>query len=386
MLDRLISQEIQRTSKSILLLGPRQTGKSTLIRSLKPDLEINLARESEYLAFASSAAELEERIGASKRIKTVFVDEVQRLPSLLNTIQALLDETKAEGRPLKFYLTGSSARKLKRGQANLLPGRVLNFELGTLAASEVDYAMQTRKALELGCLPEPYLQSTRADAERILESYAGSYLKEEIQSEALSRNLEGFSRFLTTAAASSGQFLDFSKIANRAKVSRTSTVRYFELLEDTLIAYRLDPYPDAADADQVKHPKYYFFDPGVLNGLVGNFSASPDRIGNLFEHLLVCQFKSSARARATKIEVHGFRTRGGLEVDFVVKLPSGVWAIEAKATSHASESDAASLELFRKYAPKGTQFVVATLSGPERKLRSGTRILPWQKLLHEMGL
>jgi predicted AAA+ superfamily ATPase len=386
MLDRLISQEIQRTSKSILLLGPRQTGKSTLIRSLKPDLEINLARESEYLSFASSPNELEERIGASNRIKTIFVDEVQRLPSLLNTIQALLDEAKTEGRPLKFYLTGSSARKLKRGQANLLPGRVLNFELGTLAAAEVDYAMQTRKALELGCLPEPYLESSRDDAERILESYAGSYLKEEIQSEALSRNLEGFSRFLTTAAASSGQFLDFSKIANRAKLSRTSTVRYFELLEDTLIAYRLDPYPDAADADQVKHPKYYFFDPGVLNGLVRNFSASPDRIGNLFEHLLVCQFKSSARARATKIEVHGFRTRGGLEVDFIVKLPSGIWAIEAKATSHASESDATSLELFRKYAPKGTQFVVATLSGPERKLRSGTRILPWQKLLQEMGL
>jgi len=106
MLDRMISAEIQRTNKSILLLGPRQTGKSTLIRSLKPDLEINLARESEYLAFASSPDELEERLGASKKTRTVFIDEVQRLPSLLNTIQALLDEAKSEGRPLKFYLTG----------------------------------------------------------------------------------------------------------------------------------------------------------------------------------------------------------------------------------------------------------------------------------------
>jgi predicted AAA+ superfamily ATPase len=251
---------------------------------------------------------------------------------------------------------------------------------------ELGYKVDARRALELGCLPEPYLENDRSLAEKLLDSYAGSYLREEIQSEALSRNLEGFSRFLATAAAGSGQFLDFSKLSQRARVARTSAIRYFDVLEDTLIAYRIPPYPDAQKADLVQHPRYYFFDPGVLNGILGNFTASPDRIGILFETLLVSQLRAAAMARDIRMELFTFRTRGGVEVDFIVRLPNGLWAIEANASSHIHEGDARSLEQFRTYCSEEAHCVVVTLSGVKRKLESGTLILPWTELLKEMGL
>ncbi|MBN2573096.1 MAG: AAA family ATPase, partial [Deltaproteobacteria bacterium] len=191
-MKRSLRRILADSPKSVLLLGPRQTGKSTLMLGLGPDLVVDLARETELLAFAANPGELEQRI-AARSPRTVFIDEVQRLPSLLNTVQAILDEAKAKGRRLKFFLTGSSARKLRRGQANLLPGRVLTYRLGTLSAAEIGDTFDARRAMELGTLPEPYLEPQRATAEKLLSSYAGTYLREEVQAEALSRSLEGFS-------------------------------------------------------------------------------------------------------------------------------------------------------------------------------------------------
>jgi predicted AAA+ superfamily ATPase len=384
MIERLIGRRLQAARKSVLLLGPRQTGKSTLVHGLTPDLTINLARESEFLTFSSNPSALEERIGAA-RPATVFVDEVQRLPALLNTLQALIDDTKRAGAPLKFFLTGSSARKLRRGQANLLPGRILQYALGPLTARELGAAFDARRALELGTLPEPYLEQERPAAEKLLDSYAGIYLREEIQAEALSRNIEGFSRFLTVAAACSGQSLDLSKLAQRARVSRTSTLRYFEMLEDTLLVYRLTPYPGAPKADLVKHPKVYFFDPGVLNGLLGNFSASPDRIGSLFEHLVVSQLHAMAMARDVKIDLHTFRTRGGLEVDFIVTKGDAVWAVEAKTAENIQTRDSDSLEAAKVYLPRRTRRIIAVPSGAPRRLANGVEILSLARLVDEIA-
>ena len=330
MVDRLLSRQLERSAKSVLLLGPRQTGKSTLLHSLRPDLTIDLARESELLTFAGNPDELENRIRAAQP-RSVLVDEIQRLPSLLNTVQALLNQAKLRERRLKFLLSGSSARKLRRGQANLLPGRVLTYRLGPLTCGEIGPAFDARKAMQFGTLPEPYLEPDRAAAEKLLSSYAGTYLREEIEAEALSRNLEGFSRFLNIVAACSGQSLDFSKLAQRARVSRTSTIRYFDALIDTLLVHRLDPFPDSKNADLVRHPRFFFFDSGVLNGLLGNFAVSFDRIGSLFEHLVVSQLWAAAAAHDLETQVYTFRTRGGLEVDFVVRVRDQLWAVEAKA-------------------------------------------------------
>jgi len=383
MVDRLLAKTLADATKSFLVLGPRQTGKSTLIQSLAPDLEINLARESEFLTFSTNPGELEQRLDASAAT-TVFIDEVQRLPSLLNTVQALIDDAKRAGEARRFFLTGSSARKLRRGQANLLPGRLLTYSLGPLASVELEGGVDVGRALRFGTLPEPYLERDEHVAAKLLASYAGTYLKEEVQAEALARNLQGFSRFLSVAAASSGQLLDFSKLAQRARVSRTSTMRYFELLEDTLLASRIAPYPDAGGAELVKHPRYFFFDVGVWNGLLANFVASVDRIGSLFEHLVVSQLQATAAAYDAHQEIFTFRTRGGLDVDFIVRAAGVTWAIEAKATSNVTDRDAAGLVAARAYLPGEVRGVIVTPAGPSRRLASGIRVLGLADLLAEV--
>jgi predicted AAA+ superfamily ATPase len=235
MITRIISKEMRNTKKSVILLGPRQVGKSTLIQSLKRNLEINLADELEFLKFSANPEAFKEVIEGNP-YKTVYINEIQRLPKLLNTIQSIIDKN----RNLKFYLTGSSARKLKRGDANLLPGRLLNFNLGPFVASEFDYKMDGQKALTYGTLPEPYLNKSEKENNQLLRSYAGNYLKEEIKAESLVRNLDSFARFFVEVTACVAGFVDYTKLATKAKISRHAIPRYFKILEDTLVGNRLN--------------------------------------------------------------------------------------------------------------------------------------------------
>jgi uncharacterized protein len=382
MIRRLLADKIDKGPKSVLVLGPRQTGKSTLLSSLHPDLKINLAREDEFLRYSTDIDLFSEQIEGGNS-KLIFVDEIQRIPGLLNTIQAVLDESKGR-RTIRFLLSGSSARKLRRGQANLLPGRVFSYELGGLCAKEVNYKVNTARALKYGFLPEPFLESDDESSEKLLSSYSATYLKEEIQAEALSRNIQGFARFLLTMAAASGQIVDFSKLATKAKVSRSSCIRFVEILEDTLIAHRLPCFDEAPRADVIKHPKLYFFDNGVLNGLLRNFEASPDRLGMLFEHLVYAQMRNSALAHDLPIEISFFRTRHGLEVDFIVKLRNKVWAIEVKA-GDVADSDLTGLQAFRDYYPRVHECAIVSPRAKKRK-KDGILICDWITLLKEMDL
>ena len=283
--NRLLIDKLKKSTKSVLLLGPRQTGKSTLIKSLTPDLAFNFASEKTFLEF-SSQPDLLEKILKSEKPKTVFIDEVQRIPTLLNTIQAILDD--GPQRP-RFYLTGSSARKLKRGQANLLPGRMISFNLGPLVDQECQDDLTLAHVLAFGSMPGILTEKEVRAKKEILRSYAGTYLKEEVQAEALTRNIEGFSRFLMVAASKSGEFLDFAKLGSQASISQKTSSRFFEILEDTLIVTRLQPFAKSETRRLIQHPKFYFFDVGVLNGLLGNFTVSEDRKGLLFEHFIVNQ-------------------------------------------------------------------------------------------------
>jgi len=381
LIKRKLLAFLQKSRKSLLLLGPRQTGKSTLIRELKPDLEINLAEEQTYLEFARNPRELSERLQA-KSYPSVFIDEVQRLPSLLNTIQSLLDKGSVGS---KFFLTGSSARKLKRGHANLLPGRIHTYELGPLACSELKYELSTHEALETGTLPGIYLDPSEEEKRKTLRSYASTYLKEEVQAEALTRNLEGFSRFLFFAAEHSGQFLDFTKMSSQAQVSRQSATRYFEILEDTLIVNRCPPLTKSSRKRLIQHPKFFFFDNGVLNALLGNFSASPDRIGHLFEHLLFNQILSGFKAIDRDFRVSTYRTEHGAEVDFIVETGKNTWAIEAKASRQIGPNDLRGLKSFQEFYKKPHQAAIAYL-GEAEKMIDGISVLPWQKVLEKMGI
>lgn len=382
MITRIIASQIEKSHKSVILLGPRQTGKSTLLNALKPGLVINLARENEFLRYSANIDLFSEHIEGSEA-KLVFVDEIQRIPGLLNTIQAIIDESKGH-RQIRFLLSGSSARKLRRGQANLLPGRVIAFQLAGLCGKEFEYDMDLGRCLKYGFLPEPFLTKNSRGCEKLLESYASIYLKEEIQAEALSRDIQGFARFLLTLAEASGQILDFSKLSNRAKVSRTSSIRFVEILEDTLIAHRVTSFEKAVAADTVRHSKLYFFDNGVLNGLLNDFSTGSDRKGILFEHLIYSQIRNSAFAADLPIEIQYFRTRHGIEVDFIIQFKGKTWAIECKSAEVGTQ-DLKGLKAFREYYPKVHRCVLVT---PKERKRKSEDILicDWLTLLKEMGL
>jgi predicted AAA+ superfamily ATPase len=380
-IPRTLTGLLAKSKKSVLLLGPRQTGKSTLIRGLSPDLSINLARESTYLSFASNPRELEQQL-AGGAFKTVFIDEVQRLPSVLNTIQAILDE--APG-PIKFYLTGSSARKLRRGEANLLPGRVHTYHLGALVAGELNYAMDTKQALTTGTLPGLWTTEGSQERQKTLRTYAATYLKEEIQAEALSRNIEGFSRFLFVLAAHSGQFLDLAKLASEAAIPRQTAVRYFEVLEDTLILRRCDSFSKSTRRRLIQSPRFFFFDTGVLNGLLDNFSVSADRIGMLFEHLVFNQLVDSAASKDMPMRIASYRTEHGAEVDFILELNQEVIAVEVKASQNIGPFDTRGMRSFAEYYRKPHRSYIAYLGSTRKKLQD-VSVVPWQMLLKEMGL
>jgi len=381
MYNRLLSDRIVKKSKSLLILGPRQVGKSTLIQQLKPDLSVNLANEKEYFIFQTELSELERRISASNA-KTIFIDEIQRIPRLTNTIQSLIDENPR----LKFYLTGSSARKLRKGKANLLPGRVLNFFLAPLATEELQDDWNEDSAMIYGSLPGIVNLQNPKDKKELLRSYSSTYLKEEILAEALVRQVDGFVRFLSASAQDAGLYLDFSKISKKAKIPRQSAIRHFEILEDTLIARKVENDPDLSleQVDLVKHPRFYFFDLGVLNALRGNFSLNQERVGFLFEHMIFNQIVNSATGRNLDFQVSNFRTRGGLEVDFILKLEGKKFAIECKASELVTSSEVGTIQKIDQYYKKIEKIIIYR---GKRELKDGNVwILPFSKARAVLGL
>ena len=345
---RPLSKIIVKSSKSVLLLGPRQTGKSTLIKGLNPDLTINLSREKTFLDYASNPTLLENTLAAG-RIKSIFIDEIQRIPSLLNTVQSIIDDSPKK---YKFYLTGSSARKLKRGSANLLPGRIIAFNLSPLTIEELGADFNLKQALSTGTLPGIYSHANLKEKKLILSTYGATYLKEEIQSEALTKNIEGFSRFLFIAASKNAEFLDFAKMGALANITQKTASRFFEILDDTLIVHRLNAYAKSDFRRLIQHPKFYFFDNGVLNALLGNFNVSEDRKGMLFETFVVNQIKSWANSQAIDLRMSTYRTDGGAEIDVILEADGKTLALEIKHTKNIGNSDVSAFTSFAKIHPQ----------------------------------
>lgn len=269
----------------------------------------------------------------------------KRIPELLNTVQAIIDSNKSK---IKFYISGSSARKLKRGSANLLPGRVFSYRLGPLCCNELNFKMDTLKALEVGTLPEPYFLKDKKIAEKLLTTYTATYLQEEILAETLIRDLSGFTQFLKIACENSGLILDFSKLATKSKVSRSACRRYFEILIDSLVCDELmafQPDDDDLSKEFIKHSRFYLFDLGVVNGGMGIFQSSPERKGLLFEHLFFNQLKNLSYNLDKNFEIFFLRTRSGLEADFVLKNKKGQYLlVELKC----NEPDATDLKKLKK--------------------------------------
>jgi len=328
-------------------LGPRQVGKSTLAKELKPQLEINLADEETYLLHLKDPGLIKRLVrAADPQAGLFFIDEVQRLPSLLNTIQVLIDENKQR----QFLLTGSSARKLRRQQSNLLPGRLLWFRLSPLLWWELKDSFDLEKALSLGCLPEVYLE---ADGLRVLKSYTGSYLREEIQMEAQVRNLAQYGRFLELAAELSGHYLNYTRIASESGISQSTVRAYFEILEDTLIIEKLPSYTRVDKKRKARaRDKYLFFDIGVRNAILGRAgqALSQEERGRLFEQWLILQVLYLNQSLDKQWRLMSYSDDGGIEVDLIIQTANKTMAIEIKTASRLIEKQTRALNRFQSIA------------------------------------
>lgn len=363
-----------------MLVGARQVGKTTLLRTLPSALSVNLANEDEFLTYARRPARLIREVRALKsRSPWVTIDEVQRLPRLLDSVQVLLDE----GSPYRFLLTGSSARKLRRGRANLLPGRVVQEKLYPLTVAEVGSDFDLDRALRLGCLPGIYLDE--AYGADLLESYATTYLREEIQAEALVRDVGSYARFLDIAAVQSGRFTNYSKLAVDAEIAKETLRRFYAILEDTLVAVRVPPYrPQHTSRRVSQRDKFVIFDVGVRNALLGLLRSrlAPEEEGTLFEQfiLLQCMYFNHATRRGWKI--YSYRDHGGTEVDIVLQTPERLVAIECKAGRQVRRTAARPLRSFERVADRGSVRKIVVYRGERRQqLDDEIEVIPWREFL-----
>jgi len=251
------------------------------------------------------------------------------------------------------------------------------------ARGDLGYAMDLRQALSFGSLPGVWVEEDKRTRQKTLRSYAATYLKEEVQAESLTRNLEGFARFLNIVSAWAGRYLDLAKIAAAAFVARQTAVRYFEVLEDCLLVRRVDPFAKSLTRRLVQHPKFFFFDVGVLNGLLGNFEASADRMGRLFEHLVCNQIFNEASARDVDLHVSAYRTEHGAEVDLIVEIGTRLFAVEVKASTSVAPADVRGLQSFREYYGKNHRSWIVC-QGNARKRLGDVEVWPWQEGIREM--
>ena len=380
MYERLLARTLESTSRSVLLLGPRQVGKSTLLASLRPDLTLNLASPAAFRDYASRPEQLEQELdGAPATTKTVFIDEVQRVPALLDIAQVFLDRRPPR---FRFLLSGSSARKLRRGHANLLPGRLHVHHLHPLLADELGGDFDLRRVLAHGTLPGIYAEPDDATRAVDLRSYADTYLREEVQAEALVRNVGGFARLLDLVAASSGRILNLHALCKDAALGYETARRYLDILEDTLVAFRVPAWSGSDRASLIRHGKLFLFDTGVRNALLRRPLDRPldDERGLLLEHLVGCELHRRLGPRWPEAALFHYRTRHGAEVDFVLAIGRELWGIEVKASRRVDRSMLSGLASFAAQNDRVKRRIVVFL-GPRRQQIDGVEALPLDEFL-----
>jgi predicted AAA+ superfamily ATPase len=354
--------------RSVLLLGPRQTGKSTYIRALLPpgSRTVDLLQHDEFLRYSKDPSAFRGAVIEQVRrgVTTIFVDEVQKIPALLDEVHGLIESTGA-----RFLLTGSSARKLRRGGANLLAGRAVPLRMHPLTVLEHGDDFDLERALHFGALPA-VVAANDEGAREILRGYAETYLREEIQAESLVRNLGGFARFLDVAAAQSGELLNAASIARDAALASRTVQEYFQILEDTLLGFRLEPWRQGVRARLVGHPRFYLFDTGVTNALnrrltLEEFDSSTR--GRLFEQWIVLECIRHIDLARSEARLFFWRTNTGAEVDLLVEKHGRIRAaIEIKSSRTIDASAIRGLRSFRSENPDVPSFVVTPTATPHR--------------------
>ncbi len=338
----MFTRLLRLPNHSFFLFGPRGTGKTTWLRHVLPDaLWFDLLRTQTFLALTRQPNSFRQQTETRPEGSWVVVDEVQRLPSLLNEVHALIAE---RGHTYRFALSGSSARKLKRMDVNLLAGRVINRQFFPLTAAELNYDLDFDRILRFGLLPQIHAEPDFAlDA---LEAYVANYIREEIQQEAMVRNLDSFSRFLEVAALMNGQIANVSGLARDCAVARPTVQGYFATLVDTLIGVWLPAWRKRAKVKEVASPKFYLFDPGVVRALAGRVREPLEREerGFLLETWILHELRAAMAIQDTGGQLHYWRTPSGSEVDFVWTRASHAVGLEVKAATTWRNEYGASLK------------------------------------------
>jgi predicted AAA+ superfamily ATPase len=337
----MISRSLPLPSTSFFLLGPRGTGKTTWLRDVLPDaLWFDLLRTATFLDLSRDPESFRRQVEAKNRGAWIVVDEVQRLPSLLNEVHAIIAE---HGRRYRFALSGSSARKLKRLDVNLLAGRAINRQFFPLTAAEAGFDLPVERVLRFGLLPQMWTEPELAvDA---LDAYVSNYLREEIQQEAMVRRLDAFARFLQVAALMNGQVANVAGLARDAAVARPTVQGYFEALTDTLIGVWLPAWRRGAKVKEVASPKFYLFDPGVARALAGRVREPLEGAerGPLLETWVLHELRAAMAIQNLGGELHYWRTPSGSEVDFIWTRGPRAVGIEVKASARWRPADGTAL-------------------------------------------
>lgn len=371
-------------TKSWFLFGPRQTGKSTFVKSFlrPPDLYIDLLPQRTFLNYVKNPGRIREEILAHLLQHNNFlciIDEVQKIPALLDEVHELI-----ESKGIRFILTGSSARKLRRGAANLLAGRAYTYHLFPLTVSEIGSIFDLDRALTTGCLPVLW-ESQDEDYREFLRSYTETYLREEIAAEGLVRNIGPFSSFLDIAAANDGETVNYSNIARECGVSVKTVQEYYQILEDTFLAFRLPAWRKSTRKRLTAHPRYYFFDTGIVNALTHTLGRqmNPKIRGRRFEQFVISQTIAMISYKKLDLQLCYWRTNHGAEVDMLIcQGEQIIAAVEIKSSNTIVNESLSGLKSFLKEHPHTPAYVLGHKQSA-RLLSNNILVLNWDEFISE---
>lgn len=368
--DRLF----QEPKGSYFLFGPRGTGKSTWLQKYHANaLWIDLLHAVTFREFTTRPERLQELVEANSQ-QTVVIDEIQRVPELLSMVHSLIEQKLNK----RFVLTGSSARKLKRTGVDLLAGRAVLRTMHPFMAKEIGDQFQLENALKFGMLP---LVLASDDPQDTLNSYAATYLQEEVQAEGLVRNVGEFARFLEIIAFSHGQQININNIAQECQVERKIVSSFITILEDLLLSFQLPVFTKRAKRELSSHPKLYLFDAGVYRSLrpKGPLDRKEEMDGHALEGLVAQHLRAWIGYSGRECQLYFWRTRHGVEVDFVLYGEENFYAIEVKNGIKVSPQDIKSLKSFRDDYPECTPYLV--YRGKDRLMIDGILCIPCQEFL-----
>lgn len=370
-IGRFIDLESVLENKSCFLFGPRQTGKSSLIRArFGNDKLYNLLDTTVYQRLAARPQLIREELTDDDCL--IVIDEIQKLPILLDEVHLLIEE-----HGIRFLLTGSSARSLKRKGVNMLGGRARSRSLHPFVRSELGDQFDLQKAMDVGLIPSIYFSDAPYED---LRAYTGDYLKEEIAAEAQVRNINAFGRFLEVAGACHGQMLNYSQVSNDAQVPVSTVREYFQILQDTFLGYELPAWKQTVQRKPIGTAKFYFFDGGLARSLQrreGLHLRSPEA-GEAFESYLFHELRSYCDYHQIQ-DLHYWRSTSQFEVDFILNHRV---AIEVKAKEHIGPRDLKGLKALQEEALL-ERYILVTME-PQASKRDGIELMPWQSFLDQL--